>query len=170
ITDFEAAVYGENVIPILDENYNIVGWNVIDRSIYGTVSGDLRGTFVITYSGTLDLFEQGDIAGTLQINTTSGNGNRIYSSFSGSTYLLNDIDPVWGPIPYVDENGYYFAIAFITDQLTINGGTGTYKRATGSGSFAAGPENPVKAYFDETGYPQVQNGSALNLVGTLIRK
>ncbi|MCX6013603.1 MAG: hypothetical protein NTV30_09425 [Chloroflexi bacterium] len=168
ITSFAPAVYGTNYFPIMDKKGNIKGWDVVDRDIYGTMTGGLEGSYTITYSGKLDLFEQGNIEGTLEINTSIDDKPvTIYGDFKASTYLLNTIDPVYGPIPYQDESGLYFSIAFTTKKLKFKDFTGDFKNISGTGSFEANPGNPIKAYILNTGEIQVANGCQLNLQGNL---
>jgi len=140
VTSIDDTVVGVNVLPVFDGVGELTGWKVLGREVRGEVSGDLGGTFVVTYNADLDLNQQGTIGGTLMINTKPGTKRgMIFGTFSGITATVGGgIGPTG---PFID-------VIFVASALHLDGGTGIYRHIAGEGGFAT--VTPLRLHLNPT--------------------
>ena len=96
ITGIEDTLPGENAFPISETE-----WNIIDRDICGYLEGDVKGDFVLTYSGTFSILSQeGDLTGTMVMR------NRSFSvTGTVEPLVMVEIEGVELPLPQLTITG-----------------------------------------------------------------
>lgn len=71
-----------NMVPVGGVSTpTVAGWIVDGRTIYGTLAGDVAGTFTFTYGGVLDTLQSGAIQGVMTMR--AGGADTIYMAISG---------------------------------------------------------------------------------------
>jgi hypothetical protein len=119
ITGIEATVIGDNVFPA----GNSGRWRVVGREIGGELSGDVNGSFLMTYKANIESTETqaGNLHGTLDVGEYSFKVN-------GTIQPLEIVEIVW-----INPVTYYPIL-----KLTINGRWNLADRGPGQGDFEAG--------------------------------
>ena len=180
VTWVEDTLLYQNVLP-LDSNYGVIPyepewiefygvpfdaaqlawWQVVNRQMTGEVSGDLAGTFAVTYSGILDLMQHGMILGTLEIDTKPGTSRGvIYGTFEGFTAVTDAWLPEQGDSPW-------FVDVMFLGAIELSGGTGIYRHIEGDGNFGL-DDPPIRLFLDEEGHVIGVEGS-MTMTGTYTR-
>jgi len=133
-------------------------WVVPERTIYGTVSGDIEGDFVLTYKANVAADQAGNFHGKMVVTDEDDSWTVKINGKSDGTVFQG-----WSDIPTGNPQMPYLPIL----SITINGHWTLVDGARGNGTF----ENAVIIFIgipDEQGnihIGPVVPGSAINMTG-----